>query len=170
MVAEPPTRRWLAPLLVISGLLLALYGLRILGASYAVTRWPVTPARVVRSSVTNATNGRHFPVVHYEFFLAGERYVGAGITRPATPAQPSAPAASQALADSIVARYPVGTEVLAGYDPVNPSRAVLRPHFNWWTLVPVILGVVLGVSGLWLWRVQRPGPRITELPEPGPLS
>jgi hypothetical protein len=170
MAADLPTRRWVAPLLVISGLLLAIYGIRILGASYAITRWPVTPARVVRSSVTNATNGRHFPVVHYEFFLAGERYVGAGITRPATPAQPGAPAASEALADSVVARYPVGAEVLAGYDPVNPSRAVLRPRFNWWTLVPVILGVVLGVSSLRLWRAQRPGPPVAELPESRPLS
>jgi hypothetical protein len=56
--------------------------------------------------------------------------------------------------------------VLAGYDPVNPSRAVLRPSFNWWTLVPVFLGVVLGVSGFRLRRAQRQAPPIAELPEP----
>lgn len=155
MAAELPIRRRLAPLLVICGLLLALYGLKILGASYAITRWPVTPARVVRSSISNATNGRHFPVVHYEFYLAGRRYVGAGITRPATPAQSGSAPVTEASADSIVARYPLGTEVLAGYDPVNPSRSVLRPRFNWWTLVPVFLGAVLAGAGVRQWRTQR---------------
>lgn len=144
-------RKWTAPAIAFAGLLLCWYGLRVVGASYAITRWPVVPARVIVSTVEKADD-RFRPRVEYELYLAGRRYVGGGITRPGTSADSSEPALTREAADSIVASFPVGTELLAGYDPVDPFRTVLRPRFNWWTLIPPALGAILTAIGIALWR------------------
>lgn len=126
-----------------------------MGASYSVTRWPVVPARIIHSSVEPASGNRFRPRVEYELYLAGRRYVGAGITRPGTVSDPSVPRFSRERAESIAALYQPGLELLAGYDPVNPSRTVLRPRFNWWTAFPVLMGGLLSALGVIVWRRNR---------------
>lgn len=148
-------RRWYPPFLTLAGLVLCMYGSRSLGASYAVTRWPVVPARVVQASIESVSTGGFRPRISYEFFLAGRRYLGTGIERPAGGESASSRAISFEQATAIVAAYPVGQERLAGYDPVNLGRAVLHPRFNWWTIAPVLLGAVFAALGTMIWRQRR---------------
>ena len=156
MAAERPRpRRWAGPVLAFSGLILGWYGLRILGASYAITRWPVVPARIIHSTVESTSKNRFRPRVRYEFYLAGRRYVGGGISRPESADQVGGPSISWNRAEEIVARYPVGQELLAGYDPIEPGRAVLEPRLNGWTLVPVAMGAFLAAVGIMIWRHSR---------------
>lgn len=54
-----------------------------------------------------------------------------------------------------MARYPLGHELLAGYDPVNPDRAVLHPRFNWWTTAPALMGALFVSLGVMIWRQNR---------------
>jgi hypothetical protein len=145
-------RRWYPPLLILAGFILCLYGSTSLGTSYAVTRWPVVPARVVESSVESVSTGGFRPRVSYEFFLAGRRYLGSGIERPASESNPLDRALPFEQATAILSRYPVGRELLAGYDPVNLGRAVLHPRFNWWTIAPVLLGALFTAIGIMIWR------------------
>jgi hypothetical protein len=135
-----------------------------MGASYAVTRWPVTPARVVRSAVESLPGGRVRPRIGYEFFLAGRRYVGGGVEQPAAATDSSMPPIPLEQAESIVARYPVGQEMLAGYDPVNPDRAVLSPRFNWWTTGPALIGALFIGLGVAIWRQNRGSPETGATP------
>lgn len=158
MAADPA--RWHAPVLTVVGVLVCLYGLRTLGASYSITKWPVVPARVILSQVEPTANGRFRPHVEYELYLAGLRYVGTGIVRPATTTDPVTMAFSRERAESVVAAYPIGRELLAGYDPVNPSRTVLQPRFNWWTTVPVVMGALLAAVGIMMWRQNRKPPAV----------
>ena len=156
MAADPSVyRRWYPPLLTLAGFTLGMYGLRSLGASYAVTRWPVIPARVIQSSVETDSSGRFRARVGYEFFLAGRRYVGGGIDRPGTAGDASEQPIPIEQAAAIVALYPVGHELLAGYDPVDPFRSVLHPHFNWWTTAPTLAGALFGALGVMIWRQRR---------------
>jgi hypothetical protein len=161
MAADPA--RWHAPVLTIVGLLLCWFGIRALGASYAITRWPVVPARVTLSTVEPTSSDNYHPRVEYEFYLAGLRYVGAGLEHPAMPGEQTGMEMTRERAESVIAEYPVGQELLAGYDPVNPSRAVLRPRFNWWTTVPAAAGGIVAALGILLWRRNRIG-RTPEAP------
>lgn len=145
-------RRWYPPFLTLAGLILCLYGSRSLGSSYAVTRWPTVPARVIQASVESASTGGFRPRISYEFFLAGRRFLGTGIERPAGEETVSSRAVSFEQASAIVATYPVGQERLAGYDPVHLGRAVLHPRFNWWTIAPVLLGALFTALGIMIWR------------------
>ncbi|HEV8123317.1 MAG TPA: DUF3592 domain-containing protein [Gemmatimonadales bacterium] len=160
MAADPPAfRRWYPPFLVVAGFILCLYGSRRLGASYAVTRWPVVPARIVQSTVESVSTGGFRPRISYEFFLAGRRYLASGIERPA--GERSRPDRTMPMeqAAAVVARYPVGQELLAGYDPGNLGNAVLHPRFDWWTIAPVLLGAMCNVLGIMIWRHRL---RVTE--------
>jgi len=148
-------RSWYPPFLTFTGFILCIYGLRSLGASYAVTRWPVVPARIVYSAVDSAASGGFRPRISYEFFLAGRRYLASGVDRPAATKEASTGAMALEQARAIVARYPVGLELLAGYDPANLGHAVLRPRFNWGTIPPVLLGAGFAAVGVMIWRQRR---------------
>ncbi|MEP7324955.1 MAG: DUF3592 domain-containing protein [Gemmatimonadota bacterium] len=148
-------RKWYPPFLTLAGFILCCYGLRGLGASFAITRWPVIPARVVQSAVDSVSEGGFRPRISYEFFLAGRRYLGGGIDRPATADHPASRSLAFNEAKAIATRYHVGQELLAGFDPENPSRTVLHPRFNWWTLAPVVLGALFGGFGVVIWRQRR---------------
>ena len=148
-------RSWYLPFLILAGSILCIYGLRSLGASYAVTRWPVVPARVVYSAIDSTGRGGFRPRISYEFYLAGRRYLASGVDRPAGANEASTGAMPLERARAAVARYPVGLELLAGYDPGNLGRAVLRPRFNWWTITPVLLGVLFAAIGIMIWRQGR---------------
>ena len=115
-------------------MLVVLLGLRTFGRSYSMTRWPITPGRILRSAVTPTDNGQSRALIEYEFILAGRVYRGV--------------MTSGAAADSLVAAYPPGREIPVGYDPGDPQQSVLRPQIRWWSLALTVAGaIVLFVVG-----------------------
>lgn len=123
---------------ILAGTLAFIFGLRTFGRSYSMTRWPITPGRVVTSVVAEEA-GRVQARVEYEYMLAGRVYRG------------SVPASSlsREAADSLAARYPVGREIAVGYDPGNPRQSVLRADLRWWSLALTLAGVCIMAAGIW---------------------
>lgn len=115
-----------------------LFGLRAFGRSYSMTRWPITPGRVVISEVIPA-GGRFKAHVEYEYILAGR------VRRGRLPESWG----SLESADSLRALYPVDREIPVGFDPGDPSLTVLRPHLRWWSLALTLAGACLMGIGLW---------------------
>ena len=103
-----------------------------------MTRWPITPGRVVISEVVQA-GGRFKTHVEYEYILAGRVRRG----------RLSEPANSHESADSLSSLYPVGREIPVGFDPGDPSLTVLRPHIRWWSLALTLAGACLMGIGFW---------------------
>ncbi len=87
----------------------------------AVSRWHSTIGAVVnshlerRSSDDGSTN---YPVVQYSYQVSGQTYQSAKLA--------PGPEVGGTGAGRVVARYPVGAQVVVFYDPQNPSDAVLE--------------------------------------------
>jgi hypothetical protein len=124
---------------ILAGTIAFVTGLRTFGKSYSMTRWPVTPARILSSEVTSRDDARFTARVEYEFLLAGRVHRGTMTER----------APTRAAAESLVALYPSGSEIAVGFDPGEPGASVLRPRINWWNLALTIAGAGLLAAGVW---------------------
>jgi hypothetical protein len=152
------TFRLLAVLLGVTAFLL---GLRIFGRSYSTTRWPVTPGRIISSGRGTDPSSRLETRVEYEYLLAGKVYRARGIH---DPQDTTYLAGSQAEAESLLQRFPPGSEVLVGFDPGDPAQAVLLPRLKWWSLVLTVAGAGLMTLGMLLGREARQAPLPTYAP------
>ncbi|MCK6538670.1 MAG: DUF3592 domain-containing protein [Anaerolineales bacterium] len=87
----------------------------------AVSQWHSTIGTVLnshlerRSSDDGSTN---YPVVQYSYQVGGQTYQSAKLA--------PGPEVGGTGAGRVVARYPVGAQVMVFYDPQNPSDAVLE--------------------------------------------
>jgi len=86
--------------------------------------WPSTMGTILmsmvqwRSSGSNSTSGANYPVVMYSYQAMGQAFQGNKIA--------PGPEASALGAHKVVARYPMGTQVMVYYNPENPSEALLE--------------------------------------------
>lgn len=120
-------------LAILAGITAFVLGLRVFGRSFSTTRWPVAPGRITGSRVvTERGNAR--ASVEYEYILGGKLYRGLMISRE--------------KAESLVASYPAGQEILVGYDPGDPRQSVLRPRIRWWSMVLTLAGAGLIAGGI----------------------
>ena len=124
---------------ILAGFLAFLPGIRILGRSYSMTRWPVTPGRVTSSAIIAKGNTKFEAAVEYEYILAGRVRRGRmPVTSP-----------TRLSAESVTVRYPVGSEIAVGYNPGNTEESVLLPRIKWWSLILVLGGASLMLYGTW---------------------
>lgn len=108
----------------------------------AVQSWSSTLGTVSNSYLERRRSSKggstSYPVVHYSYQVNGEGYLGRKIA-------PGMEVGGSG-AGGVVARYPVGAQVMVFYDPENPSDAVLerKAHAQWvlW-LVLVIMDMTL---------------------------
>lgn len=108
----------------------------------AVQSWSSTLGTVSNSYLERRRSSKggstSYPVVHYSYQVNGEGYLGRKIA-------PGMEVGGSG-AGGVVARYPVGAQVMVFYDPENPSDAVLerKAHAQWvlW-LVLVIMDMML---------------------------
>jgi len=130
-----------------------LWGLVLVGMQRAASktqRWPTAPGRVetsdvqsrqVRSRSTNQRSAswktRYRPKVVYGYDVAGVHYRGDKIS------YSGAAGSSDALAQKIVERYPVGTPLTVHYNPDSPGESAIDPRvppgLYVFYLVPVIV-------------------------------
>jgi len=153
-IALPFVGGLFACLMLLCGALLVGIGLFALQRHRAAARWPEAVAQIETSEVVPE---RHFegdlfyrPVVRYRYAAAGGLFVG---DRLATTGKLYP---KESAARRVVARYPVGTTVMARYNPADPSEAILERHLSgglWFTLfgllcwiVPVLLALQAGYS------------------------
>lgn len=128
------------PFVILAIILLAL-AVRGRRKAAATLKWPSTSGRVISSDIemrhSSDSDGSHYtpyPVVVYEYEVAGRRYmnnkIGSGtqiggslITQPA------------------VNRYPAGLNVAVYYNPDDPVDAVLEPGKS--TSSTILLGIAI---------------------------
>jgi hypothetical protein len=133
-------------------MVLLLFGIRALGASYSATRWPFTPGRIVRSQLRDSPPGGF--QVEYEYILGG-RLLRSDRVRSWTGILPGVwpeKAPSRSEAESVVQKYRVGLELPVRYDPGDVRRSVLEPRTNWLALVPLLTGLIITTLGIRLLR------------------
>ena len=86
------------------------------------SRWPSTTGTVIMSMVqwrrSSSSSGANYPVVMYSYQAMGQAYQGNKIA--------PGPEVGGMGAQKIVARYPMGTQVMVYYNPENPSEALLE--------------------------------------------
>jgi len=87
--------------------------------------WPSTMGTVLMSMVqwrasasSSSTSGANYPVVMYSYQAMGQAYQGNKIA--------PGPEVGGMGAHKVVARYPMGTQVMVDYKPENPSEALLE--------------------------------------------
>ncbi|HVF72261.1 MAG TPA: DUF3592 domain-containing protein [Chthoniobacterales bacterium] len=83
----------------------------------ASTAWPTTPGRIT-SSGTKKVMFRRQPLITYSYAVHGAPYTSQRVSFAA--GYPGKDI------DSILARYPVGSEVNVAHDPQNPAEATLE--------------------------------------------
>ncbi|HEX8850519.1 MAG TPA: DUF3592 domain-containing protein [Gemmatimonadaceae bacterium] len=124
-----------------------------------MTAWPSVRGRVTGSTLvtdhTRMEDGTtaYYPQISYQYVVAGLEYRsqrrslvdvgGSGLAR--------------GVAQRVLARYPVGSDVLVFYDPEHPSEAILeRPDPVAGPVALFALGGALLIAGpLWMWWTTR---------------
>jgi len=125
--------------------------------------WPTTEGKIVDSKVVvheetrtdddgdESTSTVYRPNIRFSYSVNGLAYTAdtwKGRMRVST----GAPKYSE----GVVARYPVGRAVTVHYDPTQPDFAVLEPGNRDGATVPLIVGIVFGLTGvLFLWAMTQ---------------
>lgn len=111
----------------------------------AVSQWPSTMGTVNSSYLESRSSSEggstNYPVVQYSYQISGQTYQGSKLA--------PGPEVGGTGAGKVVARYPVGAQVMVFYNPENPSDAVLerKAPAQWlmWLLLIVFDCVLCGV-------------------------
>ena len=128
----------------------------LLGIIYAARRgvakaasWPSTMGTVTFSTVErrqSSDSTASYPVVNYTYQVMGQMFEGRKIM--------PGPETGGSFAHKVVARYPVGAQVMVYYDPNNPSDAVLERgmpgYIKWLWITIVLVDVFLCGMGVFL--------------------
>ncbi|PWB71040.1 MAG: hypothetical protein C3F07_15595 [Anaerolineales bacterium] len=99
--------------------------------------WSSTMGTVTFSTVERRSSGdgySYYPVVNYTYQVMGQMLQGDRIM--------PGPRSGGSGAHKVVARYPIGAQVMVYYDPNNPSEAVLErgmPGYIKWLWVTIVL-------------------------------
>lgn len=105
--------------------------------------WPSTLGTVTESRIqmrSNSDGGRtSYPLVRYAYQIVGRAYESQKV-------MPGMDVGGSG-AHRVVARYPVGAQVMVYYNPENPSDALLERgmpgHIRWFWIILAILNVFL---------------------------
>ncbi|MCA9524405.1 MAG: DUF3592 domain-containing protein [Myxococcales bacterium] len=144
---------------VVTGMLVFVYQ-TIVAPAEASKAWTAVPCTVVESKVVAGKDDEGDPTYAFSVRI---RYVVDGITYEGGRHQvTSVSSHERASRDALVARYPVGSQQTAYYDPANPKRAVLvrgEAGVIWYLLIFLggfeLVGIVLLLRGFGLLSRRR---------------
>lgn len=148
----------LVPIAVATGgVAFAIFGVSLHERARAIARWPAVRGRISAARVLEEpsrcgdgpTTMLYRPDIRFEYQVAGRAYAAQRLQ-----ALGERAASWRSYADGVVARYPVGREVLVYYDPANPHDATLeRTRTSAWALGMILLGGGLAIGALG-WAVR----------------
>jgi hypothetical protein len=120
----------------------------------AVSQWPSTMGVVQMSTIEQRSSEdgyTDYPVVQYSYQVGGQSYQSMKLA--------PGPEVGGSGARGVVAKYPVGAQVMVFYNPQNPSDAVLerKAPAMWlmWLLLVVFNCVLCGVIPLIWWSMNQ---------------
>ena len=121
----------------------------------AVSQWPSTMGTVLMSTLERRYSSESgtvdYPVVQYSYQVGGKNYQGSRLA--------PGPEVGGTGAGKVVARYPIGAQVMVFYNPQNPTEAVLerKAPAQWimWLILIVFDIALCGVIPLLWWAFQQ---------------
>ena len=120
-----------------------------------VSQWPSTMGSVVMSRLEQRSSSEggytNYPVVQYSYQVGGQAYQSYKLA--------PGPEVGGTGAGKVVARYPVGVQVMVFYNPQNPSDAVLetKAPAQWlmWLMLILFDCVLCGVIPFIWWSMNQ---------------
>jgi len=139
---------------LLGGLVVLIYGIRIVRESREMATWPTVPGRIVSAEARQTVRAarsedqRYMPEITFEFAYEGTTFRG---DRHAL-----VPTDSRGMAgvNAVLQQYPVGQHVQVHVNPKEPARSVLNvsPDANQWAYA--IGGLCLIGVGVYLFVVK----------------
>jgi hypothetical protein len=119
-----------------------------------VSQWPSTMGTVMMSTIEQRSSEdgyTDYPVVEYSYQVGGQSYQNMKLA--------PGPDVGGTGARKVVARYPVGAQVMVFYNPQNPSDAVLerKAPAQWvmWLILVIFDCALCGVIPIIWWSMNR---------------
>lgn len=120
-----------------------------------VSQWPSTMGSVIASRLEQRSSSEggytNYPVVQYSYQVSGQAYQSYKLA--------PGPEVGGTGAGKVVARYPVGAQVMVFYNPQNPSEAVLetKAPAQWlmWLMLILFDCVLCGVIPFIWWSMNQ---------------
>lgn len=109
------------------------------------------PVRVQTSTSSYRLATRYAPAVQYEYFVNGARYQADRLHL-----GPRILSSETSDAEQALKRYPVGSQVVVWYNPVNPTESALHVRAGWgvwteWAISGLLFLLTLALT-VFLWR------------------
>jgi hypothetical protein len=171
--------------LAVVGFGVALLSAAVLARGFQTSTWPTTSAQIVRADVETTKKASGFrrsgvstfsnyyiAKIEYEYTIDGQKYTGD------TVGGSSSEGFDPRVADAVVAKYPVGSQVTISYNPRRPKDALIDPtcSFGLWgavvglSLLVLSAGVVLWIKAIRMDDAQRAAERALTAPPAMPTA
>lgn len=128
------------------GLVIATYGVRDLVKASRSASWPTVEGTIIRSRINTKSdsNGSTYePDIEFRYTVGNQVYsstcIRAGMRM----------SASQRFAAAFTSRFPEGTAVRIGYDPLDPASGILEPGIHKQAFMGVVGGLGFAFVGAW---------------------
>lgn len=157
----PVATRFIPPILILAGIIVAAFGANKVWLGYQSSHWPQVQGIVRTSTVEESfkteksgNGSKRYRVYEatltYDYRVDGRDFTGDRISFGHGPTRNKHPM------QSYVDRLPVGSEVIVFYQPENPDRSVLIPgkfELRPWGFI--VVGLVFFFGGFWVARKYR---------------
>lgn len=137
---------------LVTGAVIAFFGIRGLVRANASVGWPSTEGRIVESSVGSKTSSgsnrsgiTYHAEILYEFTVDGTLFQGNRV------AYGDYGSSNISHARSIVNHYPEGKEITVHYMPGNPEESLLEPGVQAQAWLMPAFGLIFFVAGSLVW-------------------
>ena len=127
----------LVVVLIAFGLILGGFGLHKLRLGREGATWPTVEGTIVGSRLETTRSSdttKYQPAIRYRYTVDGESHEGHGVSLVTS-------STSRAKAETLLARYPMGSTVQVHVDPDNPGRSVIDPSIGGSVCFILIAGV-----------------------------
>jgi hypothetical protein len=143
-------------ILVVALLALCKGGMQLFNV-YQTYQWSSTEGVITSSSLGGSTGGKplYWPQIKYRFYISGREYASNRYSIAETFSY------AKQRPYEIVEKHQVGSKTQVFYNPKAPSEAVIE-RFPWESPIPLFVGIVLFIFGLYIW------PRLTRQLRPTP--
>ena len=150
----------ISPIFLSAAGLAALWGgFELRDRAQRMTAWPSVRGRVTGSTLvpddTPMEDGStaYYPQISYEYVVGGHEYRG----QRRSLVNVGGSGLNRGMGERVLARYPVGSEVVVFYDPQDPKEAILeRPDPVAGPTFLFALGAALLVAGpVWMWWARH---------------
>ena len=127
---------------IVMGSLLTIASLKSLKAAWAMQSWPSTRGEIRSSRIELTGDGFYKPAIEYTFVIDDRQIAGKRRTLFERATN------NRVWADTVVARYPIGSSVMVYYDPNDPRQCVVdRENTRTFGTILTIIGLSISAFG-----------------------